>query len=283
MTFWTGNHPLARGEGDLAANPDLKQRRAGIQASASRALARSARAALLSRGLRLDRRTPARLGAARRAQGVLQRRSGRAVVCGTLRQISCGVGRAVSARPCRSPSPARGGCGRARAGRCRCSLLGGVVDSCRPRVFSPGAVPHARHRPRADCFCRRAGGPRPSPIVTTPPTVLVVVPTYNERDNLPVLARGVLAHARLPDAGRRRWIAGRHGRSRRRAGGRVSGPGRGHAPHRASAGSGARTSTACRRRSRSPTSISSARWTPTCRTIPSTCRRSSPRPPTTTS
>jgi dolichol-phosphate mannosyltransferase len=30
--------------------------------------------------------------------------------------------------------------------------------------------------------------------VTTPPTVVVVVPTYNERDNLPVLARGVLAH-----------------------------------------------------------------------------------------
>jgi hypothetical protein len=25
VTFWTGNHPLARGEGDLAANPDLKQ------------------------------------------------------------------------------------------------------------------------------------------------------------------------------------------------------------------------------------------------------------------
>jgi dolichol-phosphate mannosyltransferase len=31
--------------------------------------------------------------------------------------------------------------------------------------------------------------------VTTPPTVLVVVPTYNERENLPVLTRGVLAHA----------------------------------------------------------------------------------------
>ena len=30
--------------------------------------------------------------------------------------------------------------------------------------------------------------------MTTPPTVLVVVPTYNERDNLPVLVRGVLAH-----------------------------------------------------------------------------------------
>jgi hypothetical protein len=25
VTFWTGNHPMARGEGDLAANPDLKR------------------------------------------------------------------------------------------------------------------------------------------------------------------------------------------------------------------------------------------------------------------
>ena len=25
VTFWTGNHPLARGEGDLAANPELKK------------------------------------------------------------------------------------------------------------------------------------------------------------------------------------------------------------------------------------------------------------------
>jgi len=31
-------------------------------------------------------------------------------------------------------------------------------------------------------------------VTTTPPTVLVVVPTYNERENLPLLARGVLAH-----------------------------------------------------------------------------------------
>ena len=31
-------------------------------------------------------------------------------------------------------------------------------------------------------------------MTTSPPTVLVVVPTYNERENLPVLARGVLAH-----------------------------------------------------------------------------------------
>jgi hypothetical protein len=25
VTFWTGNHPLARGDGDLAANPDIKR------------------------------------------------------------------------------------------------------------------------------------------------------------------------------------------------------------------------------------------------------------------
>jgi len=31
-------------------------------------------------------------------------------------------------------------------------------------------------------------------VTATPPTVLVVVPTYNERENLPVLVRGVLAH-----------------------------------------------------------------------------------------
>jgi len=31
-------------------------------------------------------------------------------------------------------------------------------------------------------------------VTTTPPTVLVVVPTYNERENLPLLARGVLVH-----------------------------------------------------------------------------------------
>ncbi len=30
--------------------------------------------------------------------------------------------------------------------------------------------------------------------MTSPPTVLVVIPTYNERENLPILARGVLAH-----------------------------------------------------------------------------------------
>lgn len=33
VTFWTGNHPLARGEGDLAANPDLKRAEVAFRAA----------------------------------------------------------------------------------------------------------------------------------------------------------------------------------------------------------------------------------------------------------
>lgn len=33
ITFWTGNHPLARGEGDLAANPDIKRAEIAFRAA----------------------------------------------------------------------------------------------------------------------------------------------------------------------------------------------------------------------------------------------------------
>jgi len=33
VTFWTGNHPLARGDGDLAANPDLKRASQALKAA----------------------------------------------------------------------------------------------------------------------------------------------------------------------------------------------------------------------------------------------------------
>jgi hypothetical protein len=33
VTFWTGNHPLARGEGDLAANPHLKREEVAFRQS----------------------------------------------------------------------------------------------------------------------------------------------------------------------------------------------------------------------------------------------------------
>ena len=48
VTFWTGNHPLARGEGDLAANPDIKLADIAFRARAPRADRGAARAALLS-------------------------------------------------------------------------------------------------------------------------------------------------------------------------------------------------------------------------------------------
>ena len=36
VTFWTGNHPLAIGDGDLAANPDIKLRKPQFRARAPR-------------------------------------------------------------------------------------------------------------------------------------------------------------------------------------------------------------------------------------------------------
>ena len=67
--------------------------------------------------------------------------------------------------------------------------------------------------------------------------VLVIVPTYNERENLPRLVPAVLA-TRLSRDDRRRRFAGWHGADRRRARARVARAGRSHAsPGRARAGS----------------------------------------------
>ncbi len=283
MTFWTGNHPLARGEGDLAANPELKKAELAFR-RAHPGLSPEALEPLYYReAIGWIAAHPRRLDAARRAQGVLQRGSDRPVVCGTLRQIPCGVGRAVSARPAvrrrrraaavAEPTPA----GIAAAPR-------GVVDSCRPRLFSTGAVPHARHRPRADRFRRRAGGLiEPSSIVTTASDRPRRRPDLQRARQPAACSRAACSRTRASAC----WSSTMDRRTAPARSPMRSPPsiraGSRSCTARASAGSGARTSTACRRRSRSPTSISSARWTPTCRTIPSTCRRSSPPPPTTTS
>ena len=55
VTFWTGNHPLARGEGDLAANPDIKAAEIAFRARAPGTDRGGARAALLSRRAGLHR------------------------------------------------------------------------------------------------------------------------------------------------------------------------------------------------------------------------------------
>ena len=55
VTFWTGNHPLARGEGDLAANPDIKRAELEFRRAHPGLTAEAARAALLPRRLAVHR------------------------------------------------------------------------------------------------------------------------------------------------------------------------------------------------------------------------------------
>ena len=69
VTFWTGNHPLATGDGDMAANPRLKLRTWRC-VQHFRAQRRGNGAHLLSRGVRVDRAASARLALARSAQAV---------------------------------------------------------------------------------------------------------------------------------------------------------------------------------------------------------------------
>ena len=66
----------------------------------------------------------------------------------------------------------------------------------------------------------------------TDPRALVIVPTYNERQNLPLLDRPTDAAPERAAPRRRRSVARRHRRGGRRAGAAVRRPRRGHAPHR---------------------------------------------------
>ncbi len=195
VTFWTGNHALARGEGDLAANPDLKQAELAFR-GAHPGLSPEALEPLYYRDAfdwiaghpfdwlqLLVRKAFYSVVPVGPSYAVHSARYRVASVAPYLLVLPFA---AVGARRLWSSSPAAGVAAAPRR----------VIDSCRPRVPATGTVPHAGYRSRADCFCRRAGGwpVWTSPIVSTPPTILVVVPTYNERDNLPVLARAVLAH-----------------------------------------------------------------------------------------
>ena len=195
VTFWTGNHALARGEGDLAANPDLKQAELAFR-GAHPGLSPEALEPLYYRDAfdwiaghpfdwlqLLVRKAFYSVVPVGPSYAVHSARYRVASVAPYLLVLPFA---AVGARRLWSSPPAAGVAAAPRR----------VIDSCRPRVPATGTVPHAGYRSRADCFCRRAGGwpVWTSPIVSTPPTILVVVPTYNERDNLPVLARAVLAH-----------------------------------------------------------------------------------------
>ena len=64
VTFWTGNHPLASGDGDLAANPDIKRAELAFGAAHPGLSRRRAGAALLRDALAWIRERPARHGSA---------------------------------------------------------------------------------------------------------------------------------------------------------------------------------------------------------------------------
>jgi 4-amino-4-deoxy-L-arabinose transferase-like glycosyltransferase len=58
VTFWTGNNPLARGEGDLAANPDMKRARNAIEAAHPGASAQAMDAVYYGEAFRFIRDRP---------------------------------------------------------------------------------------------------------------------------------------------------------------------------------------------------------------------------------
>ena len=143
VTFWTGNHPLAVGDGDLAANPEIKQAEIEFRAGARRPDARSAGAAVLSRRSRVHHGAPCVVDEPAGSQGVLPRGAHGTVLCATLHQISGRVGSAVSApatlRNRGSPAP------RSRAAAARGSVLAGRLRRADvPHLFSAGAIQDSR-------------------------------------------------------------------------------------------------------------------------------------------
>ncbi len=150
VTFWTGNHPLARGEGDLAANPDIKARRDRVPRRAPRADRGAARAALLSRRAALYRTASGVVARPARKKSVLHDRPDWPVVYATLDEVPGDVGGLVPA-----PAAARGR-GRARVVARRPPARGALSDGSvgrdrRSRLSPPGAVPDSRHRSGLDC------------------------------------------------------------------------------------------------------------------------------------
>ena len=232
VTFWTGNHPLAIGEGDLAANPAAQARQPGAASRASRTDRRTDGADLLPRGARLDARASGRLARARSAQGVLSRRADWPVVPRCTRRATSSRRSCRTGCCCRWRSPARGGSARAApaaAGPVAARWRSAVVDLS--GVLSAGALPDSRASIPRSIVCAARACAATGREAARRMTLLVVLPTYNERPNLERVAAGDPAPRLHAAARRRRRLAGRHGRARRRAGGAVE-PGRIEVMHR---------------------------------------------------
>ena len=94
VTFWTGNHPLARGEGDLAANPEIKRAEIAFRRRTRVCPPKSWSRSTTADALRI-RAHPAGWLRLLVEKGVLYGRAGRSVVYATLveynSQWSCGL------------------------------------------------------------------------------------------------------------------------------------------------------------------------------------------------
>ena len=214
VTFWTGNHPLARGDGDLAANPRHQARRARLSARAHPGLTRrTARAALLPRRPALDPARPGRVARAAGAQGVLY---GRAV------GPSYALHSTRYSRRVRRVVPAAAARARSRA-RWQLAHAGAIGGTAPPLLWLMAAAtvaaglvffPQERFRiPVID----------PALIVTARAAGAALTDGTDERpasSRRPITSArtcrcsraGVLAHDGFRAARRRRRLAGRHGR-----------------------------------------------------------------------
>src|SRR5690606_25670531 len=160
--------------------------------------ARGARRGLLPGGAGVDRGRSAPLADPAAAQGLLSLRAGRPVVYSALGPLPCRVGGVVG-------TPAAGGdrgARRPRAGwpaAARCPAARRLRHPGGARVLSAGTLPSVRAGPggsRAGRWRARPGHRTAS--IAGPAdrrmSVLVVIPTYNERGNLPDLVRAIMAH-----------------------------------------------------------------------------------------
>ena len=158
VTFWTGNHPLARGDGDLAANLDIKRAELAFRARAPGPHARAAGAAVLPGRAGVDPQRSRGVAGAPGAQGVLHGGAARPVVCGTLGEISRRVRRLVPA-----DSAHGGDRGRLAVARGLRPGSGQARKTGAPGTGSPAALAHGRRhgRRRAWCSSRRNGSEYP--------------------------------------------------------------------------------------------------------------------------
>ena len=273
VTFWTGNHPLADRRRRHGGQPELKLANQALQRAASRPDRRTDGADLLPRGARLDPRAPVDWLALEARKvfylvvpiGPSYRLHSRALLH---RRRPCLV-RAAAAAGGRSAAWRLGAAPRRGCRACGCSLAAAIVTLSRVlsrrsasgfRSIDP-ALDHLRGRPlwrpdvrprtphdaaRRAADLQRAAEPR----------------ARRRRRSCATTSRGcsssTTSRRTARARSRTRWRRSRAAASR-------------SCTARARAASAWPTSTACAR-ARRPTPTRSARWTPTSRTIRSTCR-----------